>query len=130
MSKQATREVEFYTDGELVKTVTDKETARAIGAYKDVYNKIQSFDITSCILPGKRDGFVRHAIQAKSPKIKILCIKEYMPNMPEEFDGAQYQCGIMHTKTKQTEVVANGALERHYGGIPMLYYKLFNEHTK
>ncbi len=122
MSKTATREVEFYTEGELVKTVTDAETARAIGMYKDVYNKIQSFDITTCILPPKRVGFTRVAIQAKSHKLRILCIKEYLKNAPEILDGAQYECGILNMKSDK--------FERVDGGVPMLYYKLFSEHIK
>lgn len=122
MSRTATKEVEFYTEGELVKTVTDKETARAIGIYKDVYNKIESFNITSHILPAKRLGFVREAYQAKSHRLKILCFKEYLPNVPEELDAAHYECGILNTKTDK--------FERIDGGVQVLFYKLFRGRTK
>ena len=130
MSKQAIREVEFITEGEHVKTVTDAETARAIGMYKDVYNKIESFDITSTTLPAKRAGFIREAFQAKSHRLKILCFKEYLPNMPEDLDGAQYECGILNMKSNKVELVTSAAIERHYGGVAMLYFNLFRGRTK
>lgn len=126
MSRQATREVEFYTEGKLVKTVTDAETARAIGCYKDVYNKITRFDITACPMPAKRDGFTRIVIQAQSHGLRILCSKEYIPNVPEILDGAQYECVILNRKNNTVDTVPNNVIERHYGGVPMLYYKLFS----
>lgn len=130
MSKQTIREVEFYTEGQRVKVVTDAKTARAIGMYKDVYNKIQSFDITTKTLPAKRPGFVRVAIQAQSHWLRILCTKEYIPNVPEILNGAQYECGILNRKSDHAEMVSPGAIERHYGGVPMLYWKLFRERIK
>lgn len=122
MSRTATKEVEFYTEGKLVQTVTDAETARFIGIYKDVYNKIQSFDIKSCLLPASREGFIRQAFQAKSHRLKIVCFKEYLPNVPEEFDAAHYECGILNTKTDK--------FERIDGGVQVLFYNLFCGHTK
>ena len=130
MSRRAIREVEFFTEGKLVKTVTDAETARAISFYKSVYNQITSFNIVARDLPPKREGFVRIARQAQSHSLRILCIKEYMPNVPEFMSGATYDCGILNRKTNQTALVPDYKIERHYGGVPMLYYKLFREHIK
>ena len=122
MSKQAIRHVEFYSGGKLIKTTTDAETARAIGMYKDVYNKIEHFEITSRILIPKRSGFVRKAFQAQSPRLRIICIKEYLPNVPEILQGATYECGIINKKTQEYQIVQ--------GGVETLYYELFNEHIR
>ena len=122
MSRPAIRNVEFYTDGKLVKTVTDAETARAIGKYNDIYNKINSFSITATKLEPKRPGFVREAILARSHRLKIVCVKEYLPNVPEIMNGAQYQCGILNTRSNKFEQVD--------GGVQVLYYKLFRGWTK
>ena len=74
MSKPAKREVSFYTEGMLVETVTDRETARAIRQYKSVYNQINSYSISSTFLNyNNKDGFVYKAIQAQSRRLRILC---------------------------------------------------------
>lgn len=116
------KKVSFFTDGKLVELETDVKTARAIGMYKDVYNKIQNFDISSRIIPGKHDGFVREAIVAQSRKLKIVCTKEYLPNVPEALNAARYECGILNTKTNKFEPVG--------GGVPQLYYKLFHGRSR
>ena len=130
MSKPAIREVEFFTDGQLVKTVTDAETARAIGTYKDVYNKIQSFDISTQSGPSNRPGFVREVYFAQSHRLKIVCIKEFLPDVPEILNGARYECGILNKKSDKLEVVKKNEFERFSGGVPMLYYKLFRGRIK
>lgn len=122
MSNIAIKQVEYYTEGRLVKTETDAETARAIAAYKNVYNNINSFDMVSSTLPPKHVGFTREAIVAQSRRLKIVCIKEYLPNVPETIASPRYECGILNTKTGKFESVS--------GIVPMLYYKLFSEHTK
>lgn len=122
MSRQATREVTFISEGKIIQTVTDAKTARAIGKYKDVYNKIERFKITSNIVPGKIDGFLREEIIARSPRLKIVCIKEYIPNVPEILDSATYKCGILNTKNKKFDIFD--------GGLPMLYYKLLHGRAK
>jgi len=120
--KPKLKQVEFYSGGELVKMVTDAETARAIGTYKDIYNKINCFIITSYMLKPRREGFVREAFIAQSHKLKIMCTKEYLPNVPQILDGARYECGILNTKSNKLEMV--------HGGVQVLYYNLFREHTK
>ena len=122
MSNSKEKAVQFYTEGELVETVTDPATARLIGIYKDVYNKIGSFKITSRILMPKRTGFTRKAIQAQSTRLRILCTKEYIPNVPEVMDGAVYECGILNLKTNVYQPIDNG--------VQTLFYKLFSEHVK
>jgi len=122
MSRQAVREVEFYTEGKLVKTVTDAKTAQAIGMYKDIYNKVQYFQVTLHKLTPRRIGFVREVIVAESHRLKIYCTKEYLPDVPEVLSGVQYDCGILNKKTEKIEQVG--------GGVPLLYYKLFREHVK
>ena len=122
MSNSKEKAVQFYTEGELVETVTDPATARLIGIYKDVYNKIDSFKITSRILIPKRTGFTRKAIQAQSTRLRILCTKEYIPNVPEVMDGAVYECGILNLKTHAYQAIDNG--------VQTLFYKLFSEHVK
>ena len=122
MSNSKEKAVQFYTEGELVETVTDPATARLIGIYKDVYNKIDSFKITSRILIPKRTGFTRKAIQAQSTRLRILCTKEYIPNVPEVMDGAIYECGILNLKTNVYQAIDNG--------VQTLFYKLFSEHVK
>lgn len=131
MSKPAKREVSFYTEGMLVETVTDRETARAIRQYKSVYNQIDSYSIASTFLNyNNKDGFVYKAIQAQSRRLRILCIKKYIPNVPETCDDATYECAIFHRKNQTKELIQNTAIEKYYGGVPMLYYKLFSEHIK
>ena len=130
MSRPDTKEVEFITDGQTIKTVTDKETARAIGMYKDIYNKIQNFDISSRMLPSKRVGFVREVFCAQSHRLKIVCIKEYVPNVPEIVASPRYECAILNTKSDKFEMVKNTEIERLSGGVPSLYYKLFCGRTK
>lgn len=122
MSKQAVKEVEFFADGELIRTTTDPETARDIGMYKDIYNKIEHFTITSRILTPKRAGFVRKAIQAQSHRLRIVCIKEYLPNVPEILDASECECGILNRKTQEYHEVK--------GGVQDLYYNLFNGRIK
>jgi hypothetical protein len=124
MSRQAIEEVEYMEDGVLVKTVTDSKTARAIGKYKSIYHCVQSFTVTKHQLPSQYadKGFVREAILAQSRRLKILCIKDYVPNVPEYIIDPQYQCGILNTKTKE--------FERVEGGVELLYYKLFRGHVK
>lgn len=122
MSRQSLRNVEFYTEGKLVKTVTDTETARAIEAYKKVYNTIDKFHITSRTIPAERDDFVQTAILAQSGDLQIICVKEYLPDVPEIIDGAQYSCGISNSK--------GGKFKNIGGGVPVLYYKLFHGRTK
>ena len=121
-NKPLLKNVEFYSDGELIKMVTDAETARAIGMYNDVYNKIQYFTITSQTMKPRREGFVREAFIAQSHRLKIMCTKEYLPNVPQILNGAQYECGILNTKSNKFEMVG--------GGVQVLYYNLFRERTK
>ena len=131
MSRPAKREVSFYTEGMLVETITDYETAKAIRQYKSVYNQIGSYKIASTFLNSPTDDrFVYEAIQAQSRRLRILCIKKYIPNVPESCDGATYECGIFHLKSKTKELVKKDPVARYYGGVPMLYYKLFREHMK
>ena len=120
--KQKFKRVEFYDNGELIKMVTDAETARAIGQFKDICNKIHCFAITSYTLKPRREGFVREAFVAQSHKLKIMCTKEYLPNVPQILNGARYECGILNTKSNKLEMV--------HGGVQVLYYNLFREHTK
>ena len=120
--KQKLKRVEFYDNGELIKMVTDAETARAIGQFKDIRNKIHCFAIASYTLKPRREGFVREAFVAQSHKLKIMCTKEYLPNVPQILNGARYECGILNTKSNKLEMV--------HGGVQVLYYNLFREHTK
>ena len=122
MKKEELRNVQFYTEGKLVQTTTDVDTARAIGTYKDTYNKIEHFEIVTRTVDGRQPGFIREEFLARTHKMTIVCFKEYLPNVPELLDGAQYQCGIRNTKSDKFEVFS--------GTIPMLYYKLFREHVK
>lgn len=122
MSKHETKQVEFFIDGKLVQTDVDPETARAISKYKDVYNCVQSFEIATCNVPARRDGFIREAVQATSRKLKIVCTKEYNPNIPETVAPPRYECGILNTKSQQFEAFS--------GVVPMLYYKLFSGRIK
>lgn len=125
MSKTATKEVEYVSDGQTIKATVDKKTAAAIGQYKSVYNAIQSFDITLCNdMPSKYQnaGFKREVIVAQSRRLKIVCIKDFAPNVPESVIAPYYECGIMNIKTKDYEAV-NGI-------VPMLYYKLLRGRAK
>lgn len=124
MSRHAIEEVEYMEDGVLVKTVTDSKTARAIGKYKNIYQCVQSFTVTKHQLTSQYadKGFVREAILAQSRRLKILCIKDYVPNVPEYIIDPQYQCGILNKKTNK--------VERVEGGVELLYYKLFRGHVK
>lgn len=126
MSKTATREVEYFDDnGQIVKTVTDAATARAIGRYKNVYNTIQSFDVALVNnMPSKYEsqGFAREVIVAQSHRLKIVCIKDFIPNISELIVNPRYECGILNKKTNE--------FERVDGGVELLYYKLFRGHTK
>ena len=122
MSRQAVREVEYIEDGKLVKTVTDATTARAIGRYKDVYNKIESFNISAHLLPSKLQGYVRDVLIARSRRLRIVCIKEHPQNISEKHIDSKYECGILNTKTNE--------FERVEGGVELLYYKLFRGHVK
>ena len=122
MSKTETVNVEFYDNGKLVKTMTDIQTARAINKYNEVYNKIQYFDIQSGTVPAKHNGFVCQTFVAKHGDTKIVCAKEFLPNVPEILSCAQYKCGVKNTK--------DGKFENVGGGVQVLYYKLFSGHTK
>ena len=122
MKKEELREVEFFSEGKLIKTLADAETARAIGMYKDVYNKIAHFEIVTRTVDGRQHGFIREEFLARTHKMTIVAFKEYIPNVPEILSGTQYQCGIRNTKSQKFEVFS--------GTIPMLYYKLFRERTK
>lgn len=122
MSKPALREVEYVTEGRLVRTITDAETARAIGMYKDTCNKIHSFNISAHTLPAKNEGFVCEALVADSRTIQIICFKEYKPNIPEIVCRPMYQCGILNKKSREIQSVSNA--------IPELYFKLLREHVK
>ena len=122
MSTQKTKTVEFISDGKLVRQTVDAETARAIGMYKSVYNIIQSFDIVYRKITPKRAGFVREAYQAESPRLKIICTCEYLPDAPDGVDNTHYECGILNTKTNSYESVG--------GIVPSLYYKLFRGRAK
>lgn len=124
MSRYAMEEVEYMEDGVLVKTVTDAKTARAIGRYKNIYHCAQSFSVTTYQLPSQLadQGFVREAILAQSRKLKILCLKDYLPNVPEYICDPHYQCGILNKKTQE--------FERIVSGVDILYYKLFRGRIK
>ena len=127
MSKTSIREVDFYdAKGNLVKTVTDAETARQIGQYKDTYNKIKSFVIMSYTVQTKQilvnSKFDCNTLVARSPRMQIMCIKEYMSGMPEFMNGAQYACRITNVKTGKHEDLT--------GGVAALYYDLFRGRVK
>ena len=119
MSRQATRQVTYYSDGKPVTKVVDKETAQDIGLYNNVYHQIASYDIKSCTLPSKLDYFVREVLQAQTQRLRIVSIKEYIPNVPEELDSAHYQCGVLNKKTQEYRSIS--------GTVAMLFFKLFNE---
>lgn len=122
MSRPSTKKVEFYYGGELVRQVTDTDTARAVEAYNGIYNKIDNFKITKEDAKSKRSGFIRTTYTAVSSEFKIRCIKEYVPGVSKFDDGASYECDILNTKTNKLEVLV--------GGVPAMYYKLFSEHAK
>lgn len=124
MSRPAIEEVEYMEDGVLVKTITDSKTARAIGRYNNIYHCVQSFTVTKHQLPSQYadKGFVREAIMAQSRRLKILCLKDFVPNVSEDIIDPQYQCGILNKKTNE--------VERVEGGVELLYYKLFRGRVK
>ena len=116
MTRITMKPVEYICDGKKIKTVTDAETAHAIDVYNTVYNNIQNFKVSVHIVKSKHPECVCDAIVAKSDKMQIACIKEYVPNIPECLASAQYKCGILDTTTNKFEPVI--------GGVQILYYKL------
>ena len=122
MKEQITRKVEFYADGKKITAEADLKTARAIDVYKIVYNKIKNFDIKARTIPGTHDGWMREIIFAKSHKIKIVCTKEFMPDVPEIICNPRYTCGIANANNNKFVPVP--------GGVSVLYYELFNGRIK
>ena len=132
MSKHSKDTIGFYDyNGEWVEIPTpDKKTKEAIQEYKSVYNQINSYQIASVFITPKREGFIRQAIQAQTQSKRILCAKEYLPGVPKEFDCAKYQCAICNLNNNQAELITETPIKRYYGGVPMLYFNLFNKHIK
>ena len=73
MSRQAIREVTYYSEGKTITCETDIETARQIGEYNDIRNKINSFTIKLCKVPGKQPGFIREQYFAQSQSHPRAC---------------------------------------------------------
>ena len=122
MKKPITRRVEFYSEGKKIVAEADIKTARAIDVYKMVYNKVHDFDIKTRTIDGTHDGCVRDAIYAQSSKLKIVCTKEYVPNVPEIVCAPRYTCGIANIRDNKFEFVPIT--------VSVLYYKLFSERIK
>ncbi len=122
MKQPVTRKVEFYTNGKKVVIEADLKTARAIDVYKMVYNKVQNFDIKTRTFPGTHDGCICDVILAQSRKFKIVCTKEYIPNVPEIISAPQYTCGIANTRDNKFVNVPCG--------VSVLYYELFRGRVK
>lgn len=119
MSKQATETVTFPdSNGELVTVTTDIDTAKAIKEYKGIYNQIQYYNITSQTLNNPMTGQICEIYQAQSKKMKIVCMKKYIPLIGDE----SYECGIVRKKHAKPELV--------FGGVELLYYKLLHGRAK
>ena len=127
MSRPSIREVEYPdANGKMIKTVTDSVTAREIGEYIDTYNKIKSFDVMSYTISTNQNilntKFDCSTLIARSPRIQIMCIKEYVAGMPEFMNGARYACKITNVKSGQYKTLD--------GGVAALYYNLFHRHAR
>ena len=125
MSKPATKEVEYMSEGQLIKATVDKKTAADIGQYKSIYNCVQSFEVglvDNTPSKYKDQGFLREILVAESPRLKIVCIKDFYPNVSELYISPRYECGIVNKKTNDFKRVTSG--------VDSLYYKLFRDRVK
>ena len=122
MSKQTACSVQFMEDGRLVKTVVPKETEKAINDYNKVYENINQYKIRTFRTPSKHQEHVCDVVIAQSSEQRIVCIKDFVPNISERIIEPQYQCGILKIGTNDVEHIE--------GGVELLYYKLLHGRAK
>ncbi len=121
MSEQATKTATYpdLENGQMITIITDKETAKAIHEYNSICNQIQSFKIDSQVITGL-SGQICEIYKAQSPKLKIWCIRKYLPLIDDDV----YECRIERKNDK-----ANKDPELILGGVEYLYYKLLSKNS-